>query len=118
MDKVYEIGMLLDFYGQLLTKKQFEILDMHYNNDYSLAEIAEYFNISRQAVHDNIKRSKQALGELERKLNLVSKFQDHKDRILQLEDLIKQFEEKSLSKKEHENIMKIKSLLDRILNEF
>ena len=74
MDNVYEIGLLLDFYGQLLTTRQYEIMDLHYNNDYSLAEIAEQLDISRQGVFDNIKKGKVALNDLEKKLNLVKRF--------------------------------------------
>jgi uncharacterized protein len=78
MDNVYEIGLLLDFYGQLLTNRQYEIMDLHYNNDYSLAEIAEQLNISRQGVFDNIKKGKVALNSLESKLSLVKRFTELK----------------------------------------
>lgn len=74
MDDVLEISLLLDFYGQVLTKRQYEILDLHYNSDYSLGEIAEQLNISRQGVYDNIKRGKAVLSDLESKLSLVAKF--------------------------------------------
>ena len=78
MDNVFEIGLLLDFYGQLLTIRQYEIMDLHYNNDYSLAEIAEQLSISRQGVFDNIKKGKLALNNFENKLNLVKRFTELK----------------------------------------
>ena len=74
MDKVYEISLLMDFYGQLITERQYQILDLHYNNDYSLAEIAELVEISRQGVHDNIKKGKQMLRQFESRLGLVDKY--------------------------------------------
>jgi len=77
MDKVYEAALLLDFYGQLLTKRQFEILDLYLNNDYSLGEIAEHLNISRQGVY-NIKRGRAMLDRMEEKLGLVHKFLQQK----------------------------------------
>lgn len=76
-----EIGLLMDFYGQLLTERQYEILDLHYNNDYSLGEIAENLKISRQGVFDNLKRGKNALYNLEEKLGLVKRFLDQKKSI-------------------------------------
>jgi predicted DNA-binding protein YlxM (UPF0122 family) len=84
MDKVYETTLLLDFYGQLLTDRQFEILDLHYNNDLTLTEIAEQLNISRQGVFDNEKRGKALLDEYENKLGLLSKFAEQKQKAEQV----------------------------------
>ncbi|MEL7655240.1 MAG: YlxM family DNA-binding protein [Bacillota bacterium] len=73
-DKMIEISMLYDFYGQLLTAKQQEILKLYHEDNYSLSEIAEEFGISRQGVHDSVKKAEKALHEYEGKLGLVSKF--------------------------------------------
>lgn len=76
MDKKVIISLLLDFYGQLLSEKQLEVMNCYYNDDYSLREISEIVGITRQGVHDTIKRSEQSLLELEEKLGLYSKWQD------------------------------------------
>ena len=68
--KNLEIGLLLDLYGKLLTDKQFEVLDLYYNDDLSLAEIAEQYDISRQGVHDAIKRGEELLVGYEKTLGL------------------------------------------------
>lgn len=78
MDDRLQITLLLDFYGSLLTEKQYDMLDLHYNNDYSLAEIANEYNITRQGAFDNIKRGRATLFELENKLGLVDKFTKQK----------------------------------------
>lgn len=70
MEKNLEIGLLLDLYGKLLTDKQFEVLDLYYNDDLSLAEIAEQYDISRQGVHDAIKRGEELLVGYEKTLGL------------------------------------------------
>lgn len=70
-------SMLLDFYGELLTEKQRECFDLHYNEDLSLAEIAEQSGISRQGVWDNIKRAEATLTEIEAKTGLMKKFSDN-----------------------------------------
>lgn len=67
-------AMLLDFYGDLLTAKQRECFDLHYNEDFSLSEIAEQSGISRQGVWDNIRRAQAALDEMEEKTGLVRRF--------------------------------------------
>ena len=67
-------SMLLDFYGELLTEKQRDCFDMHYNEDLSLSEIAEQLGISRQGVWDNIRRAESALNEIEAKTGLIRRF--------------------------------------------
>lgn len=66
--------MLFDFYGDLLTDKQREYYDLHYNQDLSLAEIAASSGISRQGVWDNIRRADAALRDTEARLGLVQRF--------------------------------------------
>ena len=65
--------VLYDLYGGLLTEKQRNIFDLYYQNDYSIGEIAEELEISRQAVYDAIKRSEHILNEYEDKLFLAEK---------------------------------------------
>lgn len=67
-------SMLLDFYGETLTDKQRECYDLHYNEDLSLAEIAEQLGISRQGVWDNIRRAEASLTGLEEKTGLIARF--------------------------------------------
>lgn len=74
VEDIYEIALLLDFYGQLLTKRQYDIMDDYYNNDFSLGEIAENLEISRQGVYDGVRKAKKALIVYENKLGLVERF--------------------------------------------
>jgi len=80
--------MLFDFYGKLLTKKQQEMLALYYEQDLSLGEIAEEFEVSRQAIHDIIKRSEKILEDYEEKLGLVVKFNAEQDKINKMLQLI------------------------------
>ena len=68
MAKDFEMGYLLDFYGEVLTPKQREMLRQYYNDDLSLSEIGENFGITRQGARDAIKHGEAALDELEAKL--------------------------------------------------
>ena len=74
--KPLEMSLLFDFYGETLTEKQRELFDLYYNEDLSLAEIAEHAGITRQGVRDSIKRAEHALGEMESKLGLVARYGD------------------------------------------
>lgn len=81
MEKKVEISMLLELYGKLLTKKQFEILDDYFNNDITLSEIAENQGITRQAVRDVIKKGERKLFEYEEKLLFMKKAQNQEQKI-------------------------------------
>ena len=67
MDKNVQIGMLCDIYGELLTERQQDILDLYYNNNLSLAEIAEEMQITRQSVRDSILKGEKKLFRIRRK---------------------------------------------------
>lgn len=74
VEKLVEIGILFDFYGKLLSKKQYSAIELYYIHDLSLGEIGEELNISRQGVHDTLKRAEQKLYKFEKDLGLIKKF--------------------------------------------
>ena len=76
MAKDLRISFLLDFYGDMLTDTQREVVDAYYNEDLSLAEIAQDRDITRQGVRDAIKRAEQQLLEMEDRLGLARRFQE------------------------------------------
>ena len=78
MDDILQLTLLYDFYGELLTEKQKQVYELHYQNDLSLTEIGEELSISRQAVRDQLKRTEKILLDYEEKLQLVSRFQAQK----------------------------------------
>lgn len=71
--KNLKVAVLLDYYSAMLTEKQRDLIDLYYNEDLSLAEIAEHESITRQGVRDGIKRGEQTLFELESALGLAEK---------------------------------------------
>jgi len=74
MSKNLDISLLFDFYGEMLTEKQRGVVELYYNADLSLAEIAEHSGITRQGVRDSVKRAENQLLEFEEKLGLLSRF--------------------------------------------
>ena len=74
MAKDLSISILIDFYGEMLTQKRYDALDMYYNQDLSLSEIADECGISRQGVRDSIKHGEAQLAELEEKMGLAKRF--------------------------------------------
>ncbi|PCS00976.1 putative DNA-binding protein [Lactococcus fujiensis] len=107
IEKTNRMNTLFEFYATLLTDKQMNYIELYYADDYSLAEIAEQFNVSRQAVYDNIKRTEKVLESYEEKLHLFSnyvirnqildqlieKYEDDRDLIEQLREIQKIDEE-------------------------
>ena len=79
-EKNLEIGYLLDFYGDVLPERRRDIMDLYYNDDLSLAEIAEQMGITRQAVRDSIKKTEQELFFYEEKLGLRRKLTEAESR--------------------------------------
>ena len=86
MEDRVEISLLMDFYGSLLTEKQRNIMELYYNEDLSLAEIAELNNTSRQAIHDLIKRCYKQFLAYESKLNLLEKSLEREEKIAKFLD--------------------------------
>ena len=88
MDNKLTTSLLLDFYGQLLSEKQLEIMTYYYNDDLSLREISDIVGITRQGVHDAIKRSETFLEELESKLGLYAKWQYIREQLELIDDAV------------------------------
>jgi predicted DNA-binding protein YlxM (UPF0122 family) len=97
LEKLEYRGMLYDFYGELLTQHQKKIYEDAVFNDYSLSEIADENGISRQGVHDLIKRCDKILNGYEEKLHLVEKFSKIKSKIQQINRLTDDAQIKQLS---------------------
>lgn len=74
IEKTNRMNALFEFYAALLTDKQMNYIELYYADDYSLAEIAEEFGVSRQAVYDNIKRTEKILEAYEMKLHMYSDY--------------------------------------------
>lgn len=81
MEKKLWIGNLYAFYGQLLTARQQEVLELYSLEDLSLGEISEQLGITRQAVHDMIRRAAKSLEEYEEKLGLYGRFEAHREQL-------------------------------------
>ena len=90
MAKNLEISLLLDFYGDVLTEKQRDVMEQYYNDDLSLAEIADNFGITRQGVRDSIKRGEGIILELEEKVGFARRYRAVQQGVSQLEDLARE----------------------------
>lgn len=88
MNEILEQALLYDFYGELLTSHQKEIYEQFVLEDLSLSEIAESAGISRQGVHDLIKRCNKTLEGYEAKLHLVEKFLSIKEKVHRMNELL------------------------------
>jgi len=90
MEDKIKSGYLYDFYGELLTEHQRSVYEMSINEDLSLSEIADTLSISRQAVHDIIKRCDKLLEDYESRLHLVDKFMQIKSDVVKINELTEQ----------------------------
>lgn len=84
MERIVEQTLLYDFYGELLTEHQRAVYEDVVLNDYTYTEVADEYHISRQGVHDLVKRCNKILEEYEAKLHLVEKFLSIKEKVEQI----------------------------------
>ncbi|MBF8982169.1 putative DNA-binding protein [Lutibacter sp. B2] len=94
VDKILHMSLLYDFYGQLLTKKQQNTLQLYYDYDLSLGEMSEQLSVSRQAVYDSIKRTEKLLSDYESKMGLIQKFVTTQKKVQMLINIIEEIETK------------------------
>ena len=113
MDKNIEIGLLMDFYGELLTDRQKDIMDLYYNDNLSLSEIAEEIEISKQGVQDNIKRAEKSLYEVEDKLGVLKRFQNRSEKINSALKILEEVKQTC----EDNRLIKIEDILKELLND-
>ena len=92
MAKDLRITFLLDFYGDMLTEKQREYFDLHYNEDLSLAEIAQSEGVSRQSVWDIIRRAEETMRRFEEKTGLVARFAAERDILAAVQEKLARLE--------------------------
>ena len=92
VNEILKQALLFDFYGELLTDHQKEIYGQFLLEDLSLGEIARDAGISRQGVHDIVKRCEQSLAGYEEKLHLVEKFMTVKNKVKQIDELLDEYE--------------------------
>ena len=86
MAKNMEIAFLFDFYGEMLTEKQRDVIELYYEDDLSLSEIAENEGITRQGVRDSIKRAETQLLEMEERLGLAKRFREMQEGVAASQD--------------------------------
>lgn len=111
-NKPFEMCMLYDFYGEILTPKQKELFDLYYNDDLSLSEISEHMGITRQGVRDGIVRAEHTLRATEKKLGLVAKYGKTRLELERLTDIV--LELHSLNSAHYQDV-RIAKLCDQAL---
>ena len=120
-NQAYRMAMLYDFYGDLLTDRQKDFYDLYYNEDLSLAEIAENYGITRQGVRDVIVRAEAYLTEIEDKTGLIRRFHTMQSQLREIADCVRQvtdLNDQRLGSDELEVLAsRIQSLTDKLIQE-
>ncbi len=115
LEKLDKINYLYDIYGELLSEKQREVLEMYYLDDYSLGEIAGHYQVSRQAIHDMLKRAVEYLEHLEENLKLRREYLSRREKLKEAREITARLAEgKNCSLIE---LNRLKELLDELHRE-
>ena len=117
MEKIVEQALLFDFYGELLTEHQKQIYEDHVLNDLSVSEIATDRGISRQGVHDMLKRCDKILKGYEEKLHLIDKFLKTKEKVAAINRLANEMKNGDVSRQQ-EYFNEIECVSRGILEDF
>ena len=118
LDEKYNQGLLFDFYGELLTEHNKEIYADYIVNDLSLSEIASNRGISRQGIHDVIKRTTKKLYEYEQKLHLLKKYEAMQDKVDNIQVLVESIKEtKELDDNTFKRLNEIDKLVKNMIDE-
>lgn len=113
-NEIAQTSLLYDFYGQLLTERQREVMELYHEENLTLSEIADEFSISRQGVHDTLKTAEKALQRYEEKLGLVSRFQESRQAIGKIDREIDGLAAECIDKRTAEKLRKIKEIIDSL----
>lgn len=116
-DDIAHVSLLFDFYGELLTKRQKEVMELYYEENLTLSEIANEFSISRQGVHDALKNAEKALTGYEEKLGLVAKLQSSRQAIEEIDASIDELTVECHDQNVAAKLQKIKGIIDRQLDQ-
>ncbi len=117
IDDITQASLLYDFYGQLLSKRQKQVMELYHEENLSLSEIASEFDISRQGVHDALKNAEKALKEYENKLGLVAKFQKTTSAVEKIDTIIDAMISKLTAGESHntiDDLKKVKTIIDNL----
>lgn len=113
-----KIALLMDTYGKVLTEKQYNAMDLYFQEDLTLSEISEQTGITRQGVWDNIRRGEKQLVELEEKLHIIEKMEQIRKGLTEAEALTIEMQEyaheKFLSTKIIDKLNQMQSLLSKM----
>lgn len=114
-EKIIEVSMLYDFYGQLLSEKQRTYFEMYHEDNYSLAEIGDEYQISRQGVYDVVKKAERALYGFEEKLGLVRKFLETEHVLQEVDRSIESLIEENVdNKKLTDSLKQVRTRIDQL----
>lgn len=95
LEDTTRVNLLYDFYGNLLTERQRDLLELYYQHDLSLSEVADESGISRQGVHDMLKRAVRTLERAEERLGLVARFKEQQAALRNIKELLSRQKEQS-----------------------
>ena len=116
-NQAYRMALLFDFYGEMLTERQKEFYDLYYNEDLSLTEIAENYNMSRQGVRDAIVRAEATLNELEEKTGIIRRFQERAAQLKELSDVAQAARAVNSDPTVEDYLRRIQDLCDKLKQE-